>query len=123
MAEHAGVDLGRFHDHFKTKDVFVAAVLQQRYEGMFANLVLESHRSQLPVENLRAALIVMACSGRDLPALLVWLFVDGFGGRDCRIAVLSANMGLKMNHYVEYSRYFGKCLNVLLCDFAVYFLT
>ena len=92
VAEHAGVNLGMFHYHFKTKDVFVATVLQQLYDGMFANLALESHRSQLPVENLRAALMVMARFGRDQRALLVRLLGDGFGGEAVAVRFIKTNV-------------------------------
>jgi AcrR family transcriptional regulator len=92
VAEHAGVNLGMFHYHFKTKDVFIATVLQQLYDGMFANLELESHRSILPVENLRAAMLVLAYFARDQRQLLVRLLGDGFSGEAAAVEFLKANL-------------------------------
>ena len=73
VAQHAGVNLGMFHYHFKTKDAFAAAVLQQLYDGMFASLKLESLSSTSPIENLRSALMVLARFGLNQRQLLVRL--------------------------------------------------
>jgi AcrR family transcriptional regulator len=37
VAERAGVNLGMFHYHFRTKDAFVRALLQRLYDDMFAS--------------------------------------------------------------------------------------
>ena len=42
LAEHAGVNLGMFHYHFKTKDNFLRALLQQLYEEVFARIGIEA---------------------------------------------------------------------------------
>ena len=49
-----------FHYHFKSKDVFARALLEQMYNDMFASLELESQRFASALENLRAAVKVLA---------------------------------------------------------------
>ena len=41
VAAEAGVNLGMFHYHFKTKDLFIRAVLQDVYEKFFKNFSLK----------------------------------------------------------------------------------
>jgi AcrR family transcriptional regulator len=92
VAERAGVNLGMFHYHFKSKDVFVRTILQQKYNDMFANLELESHRAPLTIENLRAAVNVLARFGRDNRVLLVRLLGDAFAGEAVAVEFLRANL-------------------------------
>lgn len=92
VTEHAGVNLGMFHYHFKTKDVFVRALLQQIYNEMFSALTLESSRAPSAVDNLRAAVSVLAHFGRDNRQLLVRLLNDGFAGEAVAIEFLRANL-------------------------------
>lgn len=92
VAERAGVNLGMFHYHFKTKDAFVRAVLQQTYDGMFGALEIESHRFASTLENLRAALNVLARFGRDHRLLLVRLLGDALGGEVVAAEFLKANL-------------------------------
>lgn len=92
VTERAGVNLGMFHYHFKTRDVFVRAVLQHTYDGMFAALELESHRSPSTLENLRAALNVLARFGRDHRLLLVRLAGDALAGEAVAAEFLKANL-------------------------------
>jgi AcrR family transcriptional regulator len=92
VAEHAGVNLGMFHYHFKTKDVFVRSVLQQMYDGMFANLTLEAHHSQSPIENLRGAMTVLARFARDNRLLLARLIADALSGEAAMIEFLRDNL-------------------------------
>jgi AcrR family transcriptional regulator len=92
VAEHAGVNLGMFHYHFKTKDVFVRSVLQQMYDGMFANLALEAHHSPSPIENLRGAMTVLARFARDNRLLLARLIADALSGEAAMIEFLRDNL-------------------------------
>ncbi len=41
VADAAGVNIGMFHYHFGSREAFLRALLQQTYEGMFADLRLE----------------------------------------------------------------------------------
>src|SRR5438132_11527516 len=57
VAERAGANPGMFHYHFKTKDNFLRALLQQVYEEVFQGLSGAAAHSDEPVDALRAALI------------------------------------------------------------------
>lgn len=80
LAARAGVNLGMFHYHFKTKENFVRALLQQIYEEMFSGLTFESRRSQLPHESLCAAMNLIARFMRDNRRLLVQTLGDALQG-------------------------------------------
>src|SRR5512141_2104228 len=56
VAQRAGVNLGMFHYHFKTREAFLRALLQSVYEEMYAQLSFESATTDDPVQNLRSAL-------------------------------------------------------------------
>lgn len=92
VTERAGVNLGMFHYHFKTKDVFVRAILERMYNDMFATLATETHRSEHVLENLRAAANLLARFARDNRKLLVKLLNDALGGEAVAQEFLKANM-------------------------------
>ena len=92
VTERAGVNLGMFHYHFKTKDVFVRAILESQYNQMFASLEIATHRSTSVVENLRAAVMVLALFGRDNRMLLVRLAGDALAGEVMAVEFLRANL-------------------------------
>jgi len=92
VTERAGVNLGMFHYHFKTKDTFVRALLDARYEAMFSKLSLQARSAKSGVENLRACLAVLAGFARDNRAMLVRLVSDAFAGQPVAVAFLNANL-------------------------------
>jgi AcrR family transcriptional regulator len=59
VAKKAGVNLGMFHYHFKTKDQFTRAVLQDTYEKFFSKFSLETSGDGPALERLRAALLTL----------------------------------------------------------------
>ena len=59
VAKKAGVNLGMFHYHFKTKEAFTRRVLQDTYEKFFREFTLETSGDGKPVERLRAALVTL----------------------------------------------------------------
>ena len=65
VTERAGVNLGMFHYHFRTRENFVRAVLQEMYEEMFASLQLERARHAEPLPGLRAVLRVLGRLQQD----------------------------------------------------------
>jgi AcrR family transcriptional regulator len=91
VAAHAGVNLGMFHYHFRTKELFVRQLLQELYDEMFANLELAA-TSRAPQEALRAALNVLARFARDNGRLLRRLCADAFSGEPLAAEFLRANM-------------------------------
>jgi len=92
VCEHAGVNLGMFHYHFKARDAFLRVVLQQTYDAMFATLALEAQRHPAPKESLRAAIMTLACFARDHRHLLVRLINDAIAGEAVAIEFLQANL-------------------------------
>ena len=92
VADAAGVNLGMFHYHFKSRDAFLRAIMQQAYEEMFATLTLEVAREKDPVANLRAALHVLGRFMRDNRPFLARVFTDALSGEQCAREFLRDNM-------------------------------
>jgi len=92
LVEHAGVNLGMFHYHFKSKDNFVRAVLQRTYEAMFSALTLQADPAAPPLQNLRGAVRVLAHFGRQHRHLLVRILADAMGGEALAREFLQANL-------------------------------
>jgi AcrR family transcriptional regulator len=91
LAEHAGVNPGMFHYHFKSKDNFLRALLQQMYEEMFASLELEAGHDGPALARLRAALLALATFARDNRRLLARIWIDVLAGEPVAIAFLRDN--------------------------------
>jgi AcrR family transcriptional regulator len=92
LTEHAGVNLGMFHYHFKNKENFIRAVLQRVYEDMFSALALKVDPKRSPIDNLRDAVGVLARFGRDQRALLLRLGADAMAGEPLAAEFLRANL-------------------------------
>jgi AcrR family transcriptional regulator len=92
VAEAAGVNLGMFHYHFKSRDAFLRALMQQAYEEMFATLTLEVGREADPVVNLRNALRVLGRFARDNRPFLARVLIDALSGEKCAREFLRDNM-------------------------------
>jgi AcrR family transcriptional regulator len=60
VAKKAGVNLGMFHYHFKTKDQFTQAVLQDTYDKFFKEFSLETSGDGPALERLRSALLTLS---------------------------------------------------------------
>ena len=92
VAERAGVNLGMFHYHFKTKDAFVRALLQRLYDGMFAELELAAAGDTRPVEALRASANVLARFVRDNRLLLRRLMADAVASEPIAVEFVRTNL-------------------------------
>jgi len=92
LTEHAGVNLGMFHYHFRNKENFVRAVLQRVYEEMFSALSLQVDATRSPVHNLREAMTVLAHFGREKRALLLRIAADAMTGEAAAADFLRANL-------------------------------
>jgi AcrR family transcriptional regulator len=92
VTERAGVNLGMFHYHFKTRDKFVRAVLQEMYEDMFASLELEQGRHRNPGTSLRAVLTLLGRFARDHRRLLLRVMSDALSGDDVALAFARENL-------------------------------
>jgi AcrR family transcriptional regulator len=92
LAEHAGVNLGMFHYHFKNKDTFIRAVLQRVYEEMFSALTLKVEPSRPVLDNLRAVVAALARFGREQHALLMRMAADAMAGEAAVAEFFRANL-------------------------------
>jgi AcrR family transcriptional regulator len=92
VAESAGVNLGMFHYHFRTRDAFLRAVLQQAYEEMFARLTLEIRGEIAPACHLRAALRVLGRFLRDNRAFVARILADALTGEPSARQFIGENL-------------------------------
>lgn len=80
VTDHAGVNAGMFHYHFKSKDNFLRVLLQQMYEEMFTSLSSEAAHQGTALERLRGALIAMARFARTHRRVLARVWMDATSG-------------------------------------------
>ena len=85
VADAAGVNLGMFHYHFKSREAFLRALLQSVYEDMYSLLVVRATQLPQPGEHLRAFDVLRAAlqfMGRFVRAnrpILARVLVDALG--------------------------------------------
>lgn len=91
LTEHAGVNLGMFHYHFRTKDAFLRELLQQFYEEMFSALSAHAAHPGPPLARLREALLFLACFIRDHADVLGRVFADAGSGDPVAAEFVRAN--------------------------------
>ena len=94
VAEAAGVNLGMFHYHFKTREAFLRAVLQSVYEEMYTQLVAVTARpaaSPSPSEQLRGALRFMGRFVRANRPVLARVLADALCREPVALEFLQAN--------------------------------
>jgi len=92
VAEAAGVNLGMFHYHFKSRDAFLRALMQQAYEEMFARLTLEVSVHRAASDSLRQAVRAIARWVRDNRRFLARVLADALGGQKCARDFLRDNL-------------------------------
>ena len=92
VADAAGVNLGMFHYHFKSREAFLRAVMQQAYETMFATLSLEVAKPMDTASTLRYALRVIARFARDNRRFIARLLADALSGEKCAREFLRDNV-------------------------------
>ncbi|RSZ55438.1 TetR/AcrR family transcriptional regulator [Massilia atriviolacea] len=92
LVEHAGVNLGMFHYHFKNKDNFLRVLLQHLYEDMFAALTLKAQGAQRSAQNLDSALRVLASFAGRHRHLLLMLLSEALRGEALPAAFLRENL-------------------------------
>lgn len=92
LTEHAGVNLGMFHYHFRNKETFIRTLLDRLYEQMFAMLVIKAAQAQAPVDNLRNALQVLSQFSHRNRQLLMRIATDALAGEAVAIEFLRANV-------------------------------
>ena len=92
LTEHAGVNLGMFHYHFRTKDNFVRAVLERMYEEMFSELTLQVNPSAPAIANLCNLLHTLAKFAREHRLLMVRLVSETMSGETLPADFLKRNV-------------------------------
>jgi AcrR family transcriptional regulator len=92
VADAAGVNLGMFHYHFKSRDAFLRALMQQAYEEMFARLSTELSRHREDPDSLRFAVRAIGRWLRDNRRFLARVLADALGGEKCAREFLRENL-------------------------------
>src|SRR5512139_3049244 len=80
VSEAAGVNIGMFHYHFRTREAFLRAVMQSAYEEMFSRLALGIDKEASATANLRASLRVLGRFVQGNRALIARILADALGG-------------------------------------------
>jgi AcrR family transcriptional regulator len=92
VADAAGVNLGMFHYHFKSRDAFLRALMQQAYEEMFARLSMEFSLHREEPDTLRFAVRAIGRWVRDNRRFLARVLADALGGEKCARVFLRENL-------------------------------
>ena len=93
VASKAGVNLGMFHYHFKTKEEFTRRVLETVYEEFLIDFSIEASRGETPIESLRSALNSMGRFSRNNRALILSLIRDVLNGDREVVRFVKNNFG------------------------------
>jgi AcrR family transcriptional regulator len=80
LTEHARVNLGMFHYHFRTKDEFLRQLLDAWYEEMFEQLAGHIGRDGPPLHRLQEAIFFLASFVRDNRPMLARVLMDAATG-------------------------------------------
>ena len=91
LAEHAGVNQAMFHYHFKNKDAFLRALLQQMYDEMFSGLQHDAVQQGPAIERLRHALRGLARFVRDHRPVIARVWSDAAAGQPVAREFMRAN--------------------------------
>jgi len=92
VAEAAGVNLGMFHYHFKSREAFLRALLQSMYEEMFSQLTFQGSADWGPTDNLRAAMRFLGRFLRANRPILARVMADALSGDPIAIEFLRTNL-------------------------------
>lgn len=92
VCDTADVNPGMFHYHFRTREAFLRAVLQQTYETMFGQFTLAATREWGPIENLRASLGMLGRFLRDNRAFIARVLSDALCGEPVAAEFMRENM-------------------------------
>ena len=92
LAEHAGVNAGMFHYHFKTKENFLRTLLGGLYEEMFSGLRVEAAHQGPAIDRLQGFIGLLARFLRDHRQLIVRVWMDALGGEPIANEFLRNNM-------------------------------
>ena len=91
VADAAGVNLGMFHYHFKSREAYLRSLLQSMYEEMYSQLTFEADARLGPLEALRAALRFMGRFVRANRPVLARVLGDALCGDPIAVEFLRNN--------------------------------
>jgi AcrR family transcriptional regulator len=98
VADLAGVNLGMFHYHFRTRDAFLRELLDSMYEDMFSQLTVTRDEAWGPIENLRAALRFLGRFLRTNRPVLARVLADALCGEPIAVEFLRKNAPRHLGH-------------------------
>jgi AcrR family transcriptional regulator len=91
LTEHARVNLGMFHYHFRTKDEFLRRLLAGWYEEMFEQLSGHVRQDGPALHRLQEALLFLARFVRDNRPMLARVLMDAATGHAACVQFLRDN--------------------------------
>jgi AcrR family transcriptional regulator len=91
LAEHANVNVGMFHYHYKSKDNFLTILLQSMYEELFAQLQAEVLVNGSALHKLRQTMNVLARLLREHGIWLGRVWADAARGETVAKDFLTKN--------------------------------
>jgi len=91
LADHAGVNVGMFHYHFKSKDNFLRTLLQQMYDELFMQLQDEATHAGSALQRLRQSLCLLGRLMREHGAWLGRVWADAGHNEPAALEFLHAN--------------------------------
>lgn len=80
LTEHAKVNMGMFHYHFRTKDNFLSILLQTMYEELFAQLQAETEQPGTALQKLKHTMLRLARLLREHGGWLGRVWADAARG-------------------------------------------
>jgi AcrR family transcriptional regulator len=91
LAEHAKVNVGMFHYHFRSKDNFLTILLQSMYEELFVQLQAEAELTGSALQRLRQTMNLLARLLREHGTWIGRVWSDGARGDTVAQAFLQKN--------------------------------
>src|SRR5437868_1986960 len=91
VADAAGVNLGMFHYHFKSREAYLRALLQTMYDEMYSQLSFQADDKLGPMEALRGALRFMGRFVRANRPFLARVLGDALCGDPIATEFMRAN--------------------------------
>ena len=113
VTDKAGVNLGMFHYHFKTKDEFTRRVLKHMYEKFFQNFSLETVGDGEPLDRLRRALMALGQFIRENRTLLLGMLQDAMHDNEVVVDFVTDNFP---RHVVVVATLVKQCQDKNLLD-------
>lgn len=104
LAEHAGVNPGMFHYHFRTKEAFLRELLQREYEVMFGGLSGAARDGGTPLQKLRDTLLYFAHFVREHAAIIGRVFAEASAGEPVAAAFVRSNAQRHLRLLLELMR-------------------